>query len=91
VSAWDAVGAWLRRTFGGLGAVIKIIARDAIPVIVEECRKTGVRTDAQRREVAKRVVAELITLKYPAYGFLVDRVVDFLFESVREQLKRRSK
>jgi hypothetical protein len=91
VSYTSRVGAWFRRTFGGLNAVLRSIGEDAVPALIEEWKSGGLRSDAQRRAAAERVVSELISIKYPAYGFLVDAAVHFVFESAREQLKRRSK
>jgi hypothetical protein len=91
VSRWSAIGAWFRRTFGGLNAVLRSIAEDAVPVLIEEWKASGLRSDAARRAAAERVVAELISEKYPAYGFLVETAVHFVFESAREQLKKRAK
>ena len=64
------------------------IAEEVIPDVLEEVLANPEWTDAERRRYAKQVVAKLLIAKYPQYGFLVDLIVGFVFEAIRNAVKR---
>jgi hypothetical protein len=83
------IGRALLRAFGAVKNVLSTVAANVVIPAYQEIVRTGAKTDAERRAIVERYVADYLSQRYPTYAWLADEAVEFVFIAVRERLRDR--